>query len=60
MLSIVRSNLCRADYDPRLPLFWSLDFNIHPMCSVIGQRDGDRVYILDELMLPDSNTGSGL
>ena len=26
------------------------------MCSVIGQRDGDRVYILDELVLPDSNT----
>ena len=26
------------------------------MCSVLGQRDGDRVYILDELVLPDSNT----
>jgi hypothetical protein len=37
-------------------LFWSLDFNVNPMCSVIGQRDGDRVYVLDELVLPDSNT----
>jgi hypothetical protein len=43
-------------YNPRLPLFWSLDFNINPMCSVIGQRDGDYVYVLDELALPDSNT----
>jgi hypothetical protein len=43
-------------YNPRLPLFWSLDFNIDPMCSVIGQRDGDRVLILAELVLPNSNT----
>jgi hypothetical protein len=39
-----------------LPLFWSLDFNVNPMCAVIGQREGDRVRILDELVLPDSNT----
>ena len=43
-------------YNPQLPLFWALDFNVNPMCAVIGQRDGDRVYILDELVLPDSNT----
>ncbi len=43
-------------YDPRLPLFWSLDFNVNPMCSVIGQREGDSVWVLDELALPDSNT----
>jgi hypothetical protein len=43
-------------YDPRLPLFWSLDFNVNPMASVIGQRHGDSVSILDELVLPDSNT----
>jgi hypothetical protein len=43
-------------YDPRLPLFWSLDFNVNPMCSVVGQREGDMVWVLDELVLPDSNT----
>ena len=42
-------------YNPKLPLFWSLDFN-NLMCSVIGQRDGERVYILDELVLPDTKT----
>ena len=43
-------------YKPNLPLVWSLDFNVNPMCSVIGQRDGEEVHILDELVLPDSNT----
>lgn len=43
-------------YNPGLPLFWSLDFNINPICSVIGQRDGNEVHILDEMALPDSNT----
>jgi Terminase large subunit, T4likevirus-type, N-terminal len=23
-------------YKPQLPLFWSLDFNVNPMCSVMG------------------------
>jgi hypothetical protein len=43
-------------YNSQRPLFWSLDFNVNPTCSVIGQRDGDEVHILDELALPDSNT----
>jgi len=43
-------------YDRNLPLFWSLDFNINPMCSVIGQRDGELVSVLDEIVLADSNT----
>jgi Terminase large subunit, T4likevirus-type, N-terminal len=43
-------------YNPEVPLFWSLDFNVNPMCAVIGQREGDHVHILDELVLPDSNT----
>jgi hypothetical protein len=51
-------NVRPRQYDPRLPIFWSLDFNIDPMCSVIGQREGDRVHILAELALPDSNTNA--
>lgn len=38
------------------PLFWALDFNVNPMCSVIGQTVGGVVGILDELILPNSNT----
>ena len=45
------------EYSERIGLFWSLDFNIDPMCSVIGQQLGyQKVYVLDELVLPNSNT----
>jgi hypothetical protein len=43
-------------YDPKLPLLWSLDFNMNPLCSVLGQKVGGTLHILDELILPDSNT----
>jgi hypothetical protein len=49
-------NVQPVRYNSQLPLFWSLDFNINPMCSVIGQRDGNELRILEELALPDSNT----
>lgn len=65
-----RLNVKETFYDHRLPLCWSLDFNINPMCSVIAQiedksdqvdrvllgRKTQEVRILDELYLPDSNT----
>ena len=43
-------------YDPLLPLCWALDFNINPMCSVLAQINGDRLHVLDELVLPDTRT----
>jgi hypothetical protein len=51
-------NVRPQQFNPQLPLFWSLDFNINPMCSVIGQRHGKSVYVLDELVLPESNTAA--
>jgi len=55
-----------ALYNPRLPLCWSLDFNLDPMCSVIAQIDetpaqmaGHRsvkINFLDELFIRNSNT----
>ena len=38
---------------------WSgaLDFNVHPMCSVLLQQTGeDTVQVLDEMVLPNANT----
>jgi hypothetical protein len=49
-------NVRHLRYNPEAPLFWALDFNIDPLCSVLGQIVNGRVYILDELILPDSNT----
>ena len=49
-----------VDYDPALPLCWSLDFNVNPMCSgVIQHRDG-QVVVLDELALPDTKTDAAV
>jgi hypothetical protein len=49
-------NVGKPRYNPRLPLLWSLDFNVNPMCSVIAQRDGDYLDVLEEMALPDSHT----
>jgi hypothetical protein len=43
-------------HSARSSLFWALDFNVNPMCSVVGQTVNGVVGILDELILPDSNT----
>jgi Terminase large subunit, T4likevirus-type, N-terminal len=40
----------------QLPLCWSLDFNMNPLCSVLTQIHNDAVHILEEIVLPDSNT----
>lgn len=39
-----------------LPLLWSLDFNVDPMSSIIAQRDGDSLYVLDEIVLSRAST----
>ena len=38
------------------PLLIGMDFNIQPMTAVIGQRAGDQCHIIDEIVLPNSNT----
>jgi hypothetical protein len=49
-------------FDPRLPLVWTLDFNVDPMTSVIAQYipgitlQNSLVNVLDEIYLPNSNT----
>jgi hypothetical protein len=43
-------------YRPDHPILWALDFNVNPMCSVIGQTINDVVRVLDELVIPHSNT----
>jgi hypothetical protein len=47
-------------YSASFPLWWSLDFNVNPTCSLIGQtviaKNREQIRVLDELMLPDSNT----
>ena len=44
--------------NPRRPLIWTWDFNVQPMCSLIGQKDGHiyrvhREFVLKEGNIPD-------
>jgi hypothetical protein len=43
-------------YNPTLPLHWAWDFNLTPMCSLICQRVGDEIQVLDEIVLNTSST----
>ncbi len=52
-----QENVRRCEYTPGEPLVWSLDFNVHPMCSVLAQRSGDTVTVLDEMALDNAHTG---
>jgi hypothetical protein len=58
-----------ADYNPRLPLCFALDFNVNPLCAVIAQIEDRSTYmdtvhgrkdlhinVIDELFLHNSNT----
>jgi hypothetical protein len=45
-----------VEYDPALPICWSLDFNIDPMCSGVIQHHAGQVRVIDELTLPDTHT----
>jgi hypothetical protein len=49
-------NVQSLSYDPKEPIFWAVDFNVNPMCSVIGQRVNGRVHVMEEIVLPKSNT----
>lgn len=41
---------------PNEPLLWALDFNVDPMCSVVAQRQGDHLTVLDEIVLEHATT----
>jgi len=45
-----------AKFDPHRPLLWALDFNVNPMSSVIAQRYGDTIAVLDEIVLRQATT----
>jgi hypothetical protein len=43
-------------FDHRVSLAWALDFNMNPLCSVLAQVHDGMVYVLEEMILADSNT----
>ncbi len=49
-------NVRKLELDPRVPLQWSLDFNVDPLCSVVMQMDGETAKVIDEIVLRHAST----
>lgn len=45
-----------AEADQREVVLWALDFNVTPMSSVVAQRIGDKLHVMDEIVLRRSST----
>jgi hypothetical protein len=49
-------NVRELRFDGGVSLSWTLDFNMNPLCSVLAQVSDGMVYVLEEMILPNSNT----
>jgi hypothetical protein len=49
-------NVSKLELNPQLPLQWSLDFNVDPLCSVVMQMDGETAKVIDEIVLRHAST----
>lgn len=49
-------NLKAVELDPVAPLLWALDFNVDPMSSIVAQKRGQVVEVLDEIVLSRAST----
>ena len=49
-----------AESDPDLndfpDLYIGIDFNVNPMSAIVGVKSADQLFLLDEIILPNSNT----
>ena len=49
-------NLREAGVDRNATLLWALDFNVDPMSSIVAQKSGQDVQVLDEIALRRAST----
>ncbi len=49
-------NIRKVEIDGALPLFWALDFNVDPMSSIVAQKSGEEIRVLDEVVLSRAST----
>ena len=49
-------NVRDVEIDGALPLFWALDFNVDPMSSIVAQKSGEEIRVLDEVVLSRAST----
>jgi hypothetical protein len=59
---LVYANFSRDDHirtlsaDPRIPLLWTLDFNVDPMSSLVAQTVNGKVRVIDEIVIRSATT----
>jgi hypothetical protein len=41
-------------------VFWALDFNVDPLCSLVVQKWRDEVRVLDEIVLRQGDNGASM
>jgi len=51
-----QQNVKSIAVEEREPLLWTLDFNVDPMCSLVVQRSGKRLNVIDEIVIPRAST----
>ena len=49
-------NVAKIPFSCQLPVCWAIDFNMNPLCSVLAHFIPTKVHILEEIILPNSNT----
>jgi len=49
-------NVGNLRFSHRFELCWAIDFNVSALCSVLAQVHNGAIFVLEELILPDSNT----
>ena len=50
------ANVIELEPDPDTALIWALDFNVDPMSSVVAQKTGEEIRIVDEIVLRRATT----
>lgn len=53
-------NVRPCSYVPELPIIISMDFNVNPMCWILGHLKGNILEVFDELWLRNTNTVEAL
>ncbi|HZL55437.1 MAG TPA: phage terminase large subunit [Bryobacteraceae bacterium] len=50
------ANVGSVSVDAGSPVYWAVDFNVDPMCSVVAQASGGEFRVLDEIVLRRAST----
>ena len=49
-------NIRNVEWKKYETLYWALDFNVDPMCSVVVQKSGDEFHVIDEIVISRAST----